>query len=494
MSGFCGWYSPSAVNAELDRMAAPLRRHRPLPLRTARCPVGAVALAAQPICGRLFHDDGLLIAVWGGCAATLARLWRSQGPQGCAQVDGAYAFALVDEYRHEAFLGVDRLASRPLYYQVADGTLLFATSADSIAAHPHGSREPDPQALLDYLYFGYLPAWASALRGQQRLGPGETLHFRQGRAARRRAAPLPAPQPAPAQPRQAGDDCEALQAGELADAVREMAGAIDQPFGKPILVQAHAAAREAARHGHSCMPAALALDSRRHQAEERRLRYERLPAPLRQLVVEPLLFRVLGGVHGGAIARLRRQVADGVACVPSSLYPASLLARYGADTVLAPGLLAACDPAAPARRLREAWCAALGGPQDNRLALVDLEFEVAGGVLPAQLAACELYGLELALPTNDAAQVPVTLAPPLSPAPWFDADARLRALAYDSLLDLRRRQVVRPGFIDMLLSASIEPHAGMVWALMMLELWFAQHAQAPRARQGVGHEQAACVE
>jgi asparagine synthase (glutamine-hydrolysing) len=68
------------------------------------------------------------------------------------------------------------------------------------------------------------------------------------------------------------------------------------------------------------------------------------------------------------------------------------------------------------------------------------------------------------------------LAPPVGQ--WLLADARLRAIAFDSLAALRSRGIVRPEFIDLLLSRSLpeDParHGRMVWLLMMLEQWFAQ--------------------
>ena len=187
MSGFCGRFGPGSEAFDAGRMAAPLRRTS-LPLRSGRCSQGVVALVARASEGRLFRDDGLLIAVWGACAATLARQWRTHGAAGCADIGGSFAFALIDEYRGEVLLGVDRLASRPLCYTVSGSTLLFATSADALMTHGPGARPHDPQALFDYLFFQYVPAGDSMHAGVSRLGPGETLHFARGHAMRRRAS------------------------------------------------------------------------------------------------------------------------------------------------------------------------------------------------------------------------------------------------------------------------------------------------------------------
>jgi asparagine synthase (glutamine-hydrolysing) len=80
------------------------------------------------------------------------------------------------------------------------------------------------------------------------------------------------------------------------------------------------------------------------------------------------------------------------------------------------------------------------------------------------------------LPTRAARGHGRGLAPPVGQ--WLLADARLRGLAFDSLATLRSRGIVRPEFIDLLLSRKLaeDParHGKMVWLLMMLEQWFAQ--------------------
>ena len=52
----------------------------------------------------------------------------------------------------------------------------------------------------------------------------------------------------------------------------------------------------------------------------------------------------------------------------------------------------------------------------------------------------------------------------------------------DSLADLKQRRIVRPEFIDELTSVHVKSDAKyygtMVWVLMMLEQWLAQHGAA----------------
>ncbi len=184
MSGLCGWFSRDPAALPIEQMAAPLCRVDPAALRVGEHGAGVLAMAAGQ--GSMLHEDGLLVAAWGEPADTVARLWRSHGPKACAALSGSFVFALLDERRDEALLAVDRSGARPLFYQQAGRTLLFATSAEALAQHPGAGRDIDPQSLYNYLYFHGVPAPASIYTGQRRLLAGESLHLQGGRAARAR--------------------------------------------------------------------------------------------------------------------------------------------------------------------------------------------------------------------------------------------------------------------------------------------------------------------
>jgi asparagine synthase (glutamine-hydrolysing) len=143
MSGLCGWFSAGPAAMPLAEMAAPLGAAHPL--RSAGHGLGAAALSASLEEASLYHRDGLLIVHWGerrDATAALARLWRTHGPQACAALSGHFAFALLDEGRAEALLAVDRSATRPLFYQMAGRSLLFASSREALARRPRARPAP----------------------------------------------------------------------------------------------------------------------------------------------------------------------------------------------------------------------------------------------------------------------------------------------------------------------------------------------------------------
>jgi asparagine synthase (glutamine-hydrolysing) len=261
----------------------------------------------------------------------------------------------------------------------------------------------------------------------------------------------------------------------------------------------------------------------RYTLQLRLARYERLPSALRQLLVEPLLFRLCAGMRRGPLAAARGYVEQAMRPLPARLLHANLLYGYGPGRVLDPAFLAAVDPSAPHAMFDQSWWLVQGRSQLNRMIALDLQYALTGQCLPAHAKACELAGVGSAYPyLNDAV---VAFATRLDPAlkrdgadgllrralrgtlqrrvaaahgqgfalpfgQWLQSDARLRSLAFDSLSDLRRRGIVRADFVDALLARHLpgQPgrHGTMVWVLMMLEQWFAQRRPAGSALHAIG--------
>jgi asparagine synthase (glutamine-hydrolysing) len=90
---------------------------------------------------------------------------------------GMFAFALWDRRERALSLVRDRLGIKPLYYGVADGTLLFGSELKSLVAHPAFSREIDRAALCSYFRFGYVSAPRSIYVSARKLPPGCIIEF-----------------------------------------------------------------------------------------------------------------------------------------------------------------------------------------------------------------------------------------------------------------------------------------------------------------------------
>lgn len=616
MSGLCGWLNlarepgdGAASRQLLGRMAETMARFDGSEVHGAVLPGGAVAaaVAARQDSVHLHQADGLLVAVWGrpriaghdgNAARHLALLWRERGAQACAALSGPFALCVLDSTQGQAWLAVDRQSSLPLCYQSTPRGLLFASSADALLVHPDAGRDVDPQAIFDYLYFHMVPAPRSVYRGQQRLRPGEYLHYQRGKLTRQRywtmrfdeeRAPPFRPQRArfldtlqtavretlgehkvgaflsggtdsstlawalgqvsgaPASTYSIGFEAPGydeldyariasqhfgcrhhelyVTADDVVAAIPRLAAVFDQPFGNASALPAYYCARMARADGVTRLLGGDGGDelfggNERYARQAVFSRYERLPAALRQLLLEPLLFGLLGEVRLGALRKGRSYIRQALVPMPARLETYNLLQCYGPGQVLEADFLAGIDSTAPLAQLNEAYWGTRELSQINQMLALDLQYTLADNDLPKVSKACELGGLEPAFPfLNDAMVAFAAALPPqdklrgttLRPffkralsdilpgailrkkkhgfglpfGYWLQSHADLRAIAFDSLSDLKARRIVRAGFIDALLQTHLSQHPAyhgtMVWVLMMLEQWFRQRDATERA-------------
>lgn len=97
-----------------------------------------------------------------------------------ARLQGMFAFALWDEARHTLFLVRDRLGVKPLLYTVRDGGVAFASTAEALKCG--GFAGPlDPQAIAEYLQFGFVTDARCVYNGVQKLPAAHIAEFRNGR-------------------------------------------------------------------------------------------------------------------------------------------------------------------------------------------------------------------------------------------------------------------------------------------------------------------------
>jgi asparagine synthase (glutamine-hydrolysing) len=108
--------------------------------------------------------------------------WAQWGTACLEKLNGMFAFALYDAGEDALFLARDRLGVKPLYYAILpDGALAFASELKGLLAHPMLRREPDPQAVEDFLAWGYVPDHACIVAGVRKLAAGHFLLVRRGR-------------------------------------------------------------------------------------------------------------------------------------------------------------------------------------------------------------------------------------------------------------------------------------------------------------------------
>ena len=196
---FCGWLDVTG-NAEslvsrLKTMAAQLHAGAAPGSPDIRTGPGfGIALTGNRVDKRFHQDDDLVVAINGhpvwllaenrraaehtGHAAMFAALYGKHSASVLEHVGGSFSVAVFERASRKALLAVDRPGIYPLCFSHRPGTgLAFGSTATSIAANPRFASDPDPQAILHYLYFHVVPSPVSIYRGQAKLGPAQCLLY-----------------------------------------------------------------------------------------------------------------------------------------------------------------------------------------------------------------------------------------------------------------------------------------------------------------------------
>src|SRR4029077_2717761 len=101
---------------------------------------------------------------------------------------GMFGIALWDTRARALILARDRFGEKPLFYAheagdaAGGGRMLFASELKSLLAVPGFRRTIAPEAVRDYVSFGYVPSPGSIFRGVLKLPPGHYLRYADGRA------------------------------------------------------------------------------------------------------------------------------------------------------------------------------------------------------------------------------------------------------------------------------------------------------------------------
>jgi asparagine synthase (glutamine-hydrolysing) len=121
----------------------------------------------------------------------IVHLYEEYGADCVHQLRGMFAFALYDERRRKLLLARDRLGKKPLHYAVVGHGLLFASEIKAILAVAPELSTVNPEAILQYLYFGYIPDPLTSFLPIQKLPPGHWLEFEDGQIQLRKYWDLP---------------------------------------------------------------------------------------------------------------------------------------------------------------------------------------------------------------------------------------------------------------------------------------------------------------
>jgi asparagine synthase (glutamine-hydrolysing) len=243
--------------------------------------------------------------------------------------------------------------------------------------------------------------------------------------------------------------------------------------------------------------------------------YDGIPAGLRSGLMEPV--SAIGLVDKIPLIRKGASyVNQAKVPMPDRMMTYNQLFRLGVNEVLTASFLAQVHPQGPAEQQRGVWAEAHTDSLVNRMLAFDWRYTLAECDLPKVIGTTALAGLAVGFPMLDDGLLDFSQKLPtgyklkglklrwffkealrgflpdeiltkkkqgfgLPFGVWANTHAALKHLATDSLHSLAGRGVVRPEFIQTLLTQRLPEHPGyygeMVWILMMLEQWLA--AKAP---------------
>ncbi len=141
------------------------------------------------------EQDGLRVALIGQprmedvSAATspaqqFLALWQQFGRDALQKISGAFALVVLDSHANTALLAIDRIGVHSLAFAKHGSGLVFASRADTVAAHPEVGSQISAQALYNYFYFFDIPAPGTIFRGVEKLLPGQYAWFENGQLGR----------------------------------------------------------------------------------------------------------------------------------------------------------------------------------------------------------------------------------------------------------------------------------------------------------------------
>lgn len=90
---------------------------------------------------------------------------------------GMFAFAVWDRQEHKLTLVRDRAGEKPIFYMSGIRFFAFASEVKALLVLPEVTRRLDPESLVAYLTYGYVPGTHSMFKGIYKLLPASLLEY-----------------------------------------------------------------------------------------------------------------------------------------------------------------------------------------------------------------------------------------------------------------------------------------------------------------------------
>lgn len=121
--------------------------------------------------------------------------WLVWGTDCLSRFDGMFAFALWDAHTGTLFCARDRFGKKPFYYSLQNNHFAFASELTALASLPLLDLSVQPQSLMRYLAYEYVPTPQALYSQVSKLPPAHFLLLQDGTLRTERYWDMPNPQP-----------------------------------------------------------------------------------------------------------------------------------------------------------------------------------------------------------------------------------------------------------------------------------------------------------
>lgn len=305
---------------------------------------------------------------------------------------------------------------------------------------------------------------------------------------------------------------------DVVDALPAIANSYDEPFGNSSALPAYFCAKMAAENGVDTLLAGDGGDeffggNERYLKQRVFEHYGKIPTFLRKGLIEPLVNGIPSGVPLASKAESYIEQAN--TPLPDRLQSYNFLHRHAAAEIFSQDILKHVDEALPLNLLRSIYHRPEPASSLNRMLYLDWQITLADNDLRKVSHMCALAGVDVAYPMLDDELVEFSCTVPsawkikgndlrhfykeslknwlpretiektkqgfgLPFGVWMRTYQPLREMAYDNLLKLKSRDLIRPAFIDKAIEMHQSQHAAyygeLVWILTVFELWMQGHS------------------
>lgn len=302
---------------------------------------------------------------------------------------------------------------------------------------------------------------------------------------------------------------------DTVDAVAKIAAYYDEPFGNSSALAVYYCAKLAKRNGIELLLGGdggdeLFAGNERYSKQLLFEPYQKIPGFMRKLLQGGLDNAPSVLLENRFCFKAKRYIEQAEVPLPDRLQDYNFLHRHPAAEIFTDDFVQQIDTKLPLQGWRDCYQRPTEASALNRMLYLDWKTTLHDNDLVKVNKMCELAGVDVQYPLLDRSMLELSCRIPshlkikqqklrwfykqsvsdLLPEQiinkskhgfglpfgiWLKDHPPLKALAYDSLGDLKKRGYFRPGFIDHAINMHQTIHAAyygeLIWVLMMLELW-----------------------